>query len=273
MWLLSRKYPFNTQSKWYKDSLIYSLIVFLILYFLRPFGFSSYTGNHLIVSVAFAAITFACSAVSHWMIWRPLQRHISPWTIGWHALCILLMLMLIAIFNYLFFSFLFEIPLSLSLFGMFFWWSFLMSIIITIISTMISYNRKLRHDLASLLPNSTEQQQDILITIHDTSVRGADLELPINDFLYAEARKNMVAVVYQQDDRIVETEIHTTLSSLLESLPHENIFQCHRSFVVNLNNITAASGNSNGYQLTMKDCRHIVPVSRSFVPKLRTFIS
>lgn len=107
------------------------------------------------------------------------------------------MLMLIAIFNYLFFSFLFEIPLSLSLFGMFFWWSFLMSIIITIISTMISYNRKLRHDLASLLPNSTEQQQDILITIHDTSVRGADLELPINDFLYAEARKNMVAVVYQ----------------------------------------------------------------------------
>ena len=99
------------------------------------------------------------------------------------------------------------------------------------------------------------------------------MELPINDFLYAEARKNMVAVVYQQDDRIVESEIHTTLSSLLASLPHENIFQCHRSFVVNLNNITAASGNSNGYQLTMKDSRHIVPVSRSFVPKLRTFIS
>ena len=54
---------------------------------------------------------------------------------------------------------------------------------------------------------------------------------------------------------------------------YENIFQCHRSFVVNVNNITAAQGNSNGYQLTLGTCTNTIPVSRSYVPRLKAFIA
>jgi DNA-binding LytR/AlgR family response regulator len=43
--------------------------------------------------------------------------------------------------------------------------------------------------------------------------------------------------------------------------------------VVNLNNITSAQGNSNGYQLRLGHCPTIVPVSRTYVPKLRSFIA
>lgn len=32
-------------------------------------------------------------------------------------------------------------------------------------------------------------------------------------------------------------------------------------------------GNSNGYQLTLRNCTNIVPVSRTYVPKLKAFIS
>ena len=69
-------------------------------------------------------------------------------------------------------------------------------------------------------------------------------------------------------------EVHATLSAVLDDLQqYENIFQCHRSFVVNLNNITSAQGNSNGYQLKLGKAPTTVPVSRTYVPKLRSFIA
>ena len=111
-------------------------------------------------------------------------------------------------------------------------------------------------------------------TIHDTSVRGDDLQLPINDLLYVEAQKNNVSVCYVKDGHVNSSELHTTLASVLNDLEeYGNIFQCHRSFVVNLNNITSAQGNSNGYQLKLGKCPTMVPVSRTYVPKLRSFIA
>ena len=69
-------------------------------------------------------------------------------------------------------------------------------------------------------------------------------------------------------------EIQSTLAGVLDDLAeYGNIFQCHRSFVVNLNNISSAKGNSNGYTLELGDGLATVPVSRSFVPKLKSFIA
>jgi DNA-binding LytR/AlgR family response regulator len=69
-------------------------------------------------------------------------------------------------------------------------------------------------------------------------------------------------------------EVHTTLTAVIEELKdYENIFQCHRSFVVNVNNITSAKGNSNGYQLRLGNCPLSIPVSRSYVPQLKSFIT
>ena len=77
-----------------------------------------------------------------------------------------------------------------------------------------------------------------------------------------------------KEGKTVTTELHTTLAAVLDDLKdYENIFQCHRSFVVNLNNISSAQGNSNGYQLKLGKCPTTVPVSRTYVPKLRSFIA
>ncbi|MBO4607329.1 MAG: LytTR family transcriptional regulator DNA-binding domain-containing protein, partial [Prevotella sp.] len=42
---------------------------------------------------------------------------------------------------------------------------------------------------------------------------------------------------------------------------------------VNVNNITSARGNSNGYQLTLGPSTATIPVSRSYVPQLKAFIA
>jgi DNA-binding LytR/AlgR family response regulator len=172
------------------------------------------------------------------------------------------------------FSYIFKFPITFSLFLIFLYWTLIIGVFITIASIGIEYNRFLREKMEALLSNTTEEQKDINITIHDTNVRGNDLTIPINDLLYIEAQKNNISVCHIKDEKPVFVEVHTTLSAVIDELKdYENIFQCHRSFVVNVNNITSARGNSNGYQLRLGICPNSIPVSRQYVPKLKAFIA
>ena len=273
MSFLTRKYPLPQGSHWLRDCIIYCVIVFLILYLLQPFGFSMYKGNKFLVSLLFGAVTFVCCYVFG-MAFYPFQKSISPWRIWHQILSILALILFISIGNFFVFSWLFHIPITLTLFLMFLYWTLIIGVVVTICSVSQNYYRYLRNQLESLLDKTTEEQTDIVVTIHDTNVRGNDLQLPINSLLYIEAQKNNVSVCYVKDEKVTYTEIHTTLAAVLEELSeYKNIFQCHRSFVVNLNNITSAQGNSNGYQLRLGHCPTIVPVSRTYVPKLRSFIA
>ena len=77
-----------------------------------------------------------------------------------------------------------------------------------------------------------------------------------------------------KEDHVVSVDVHNTLTRTLEELKgYDNIFQCHRSFAVNVNNISSAKGNSNGYQLKLDKCADIIPVSRSFVPQFKTYLT
>ena len=273
MSFLTRKYPFPKSSHWLRDCAIYCAIVFLILYLLQPFGFSMYGGNKLLVSLLFGAVTFVCCYVFG-LAEKPLRRFVCPWRVWHQALLVLAMVLFIGICNFFVFSSVFHYPITFSLCLLFVYWALIIGVFVTVFSVGISYYRHLRSQLEMLLDKTTEQQTGISITIHDTNVRGNDLELPINDLLYIEAQKNNVVVCYVKDGNTQKAEIHTTLSAVLNDLrDYENIFQCHRSFVVNLNNITSAQGNSNGYQLKLGNCPTTVPVSRTYVPKLRSFIA
>ena len=73
-------------------------------------------------------------------------------------------------------------------------------------------------------------------------------------------------------NRLINQQLRTTLTSVLADANEKSIFQCHRSFIVNPSNIRSAHGNSNGYQLAVGDEHHTVPVSRSYVKTLRSFV-
>lgn len=273
MSILSRKYPFPISSHWLRDCILYCIIVFLILYLLQPFGFSMYQGNKLLVSLLFGFVTFGCCLLFG-QAERPMHKYLKPWRIWHEALAILSMILFIGICNFLVFAIIFSLPITLILFLKFLYWTVIIGVFVTVCSVSLSYYRYLRNQLEELLDKTTDQQTDITVTIHDTNVRGNDLQLPINNLLYIEAQKNNVSVCYINNDKTATAELHTTLAAVLDDLQaYQNIFQCHRSFVVNLNNITSAQGNSNGYQLKLGKCPTVVPVSRTYVPKLKSFIA
>ena len=42
---LTRIYPFKQSRRWLRDSIVYGVAIWAILYMLQPFGFSMYNGN------------------------------------------------------------------------------------------------------------------------------------------------------------------------------------------------------------------------------------
>jgi hypothetical protein len=257
-----------------RDSIAYGVVIWAILFLLQPFGFSMYQGSKCLVAAIFGFVTTFCYALYSRALCRHLYCRVKPWRI-WHEGCTVLGLILfIAICNFLLFSLIFRYPITLSFFLLFFYWTVIIGLFMTVFSIGIQYNRSLKDRMEALLSNTTEEQKDIMITIHDTNVRGNDLTIPINHLLYIEAQKNNVSVCYLKDGKPTNLEIHTTLMAAVEELKaYENIFQCHRSFVVNVNNITSAKGNSNGYQLTLGTCTNNIPVSRSYVSRLKSFVA
>ena len=274
MSFLTRTYPFTQSRNWLIDSLVYGFAIWAILFFLQPFGFSMYQGSKCLVAALFGLVTSGCYACYGWAVVRPLHSHFKPWRI-WHQGCTVFGLILfITLCNFFLFAAIFRFPVTLAAFSAFFYWTVIIGIMMTALGIGIEYNRSLRERMEALLSNTSEEQKDIMITIHDNNVRGNDLMIPINSLLYIEAQKNNISVCYMKDGKPATIEVHTTLTAVIEELKdYQNIFQCHRSFVVNVNNITSAKGNSNGYQLTLGPCMNSIPVSRSYVAQLKSFIA
>lgn len=268
--ILHRKYPFK-ESTW-EEQLLYAFIVFLILYLLRPFGLSVVKGALLLPCFVSGLITFLVELI-HAAVTRQIVKRKQKWTILDAGIAAVLLIVFIGVGNFTFWALYFGADLmNISLFLLFLYWTFIIGLFITFISIGLSYNRLLKAELASMLNNTTEEQADVRISIRDATVRGKALELPVNDFLFAESVRNDIIVHYKEQDTIADRTFRMTIAELLRQLPYENIFQCHRSFVVNINNVTSAKGNSNGYVLTLSPARMTVPVSRSYVAKLKSFL-
>ena len=271
--ILKRKYPFEFNDHPVKEGLFAFAIVFLLLFFLQPFGISEYDGNKLLVSLAFGLVTFVCCLALDYLIVIPLQKHVKTWRIWHQVLTVFVEILIIGIGNFFMACLLFQYPVDQWACLEMVYYTIIIGIIYTVLSTSISYHQYMRKQLDALLEKTTQEQMGISVTLHDNRVRGNDLCLPLNDLLYIEAQKNNVAVFYVSNGQLNRNEIQSTLASVLNDLKdYPNIFQCHRSFVVNLNSITSAKGNSNGYTLELGGGLATVPVSRSFVPQLKSFV-
>ena len=267
-----RTLPKNNIGNWLQAGLISGAIVFFLLFFLRPFGLGQFEGNLFIVALCFSLLSVAVTWCYGECVFRPWVRRVKTWRVWHECVAILLLLCCISLANSILSILWFPNPVSLQLFLAYLYATLLFGIPITLTIVALEYQKRLRTRLAELLPKDIDAQTTQTVTFHDTSVRGNDLTLHLSDFLYAEAQKNFVDIYFLQEGHVEHQQLRTTLTSVLADANEKSIFQCHRSFIVNLNNILSAHGNSNGYQLTVGDEHHTVPVSRSYVSKLRSFV-
>ena len=268
-----RPYPLEDRDRWSKYALIAGAVVFFFLFFLRPFGLATYPGNIFLVSLYFTAVAFALTLLYGRLVFNPWAKLVKVWRVWHQILAFVLLLCFISVGNSIADSALFGGRVSWMRTLAYLYPTLIIFIPIMLINISLGYQKRLRTRLAEMLPKEEPSKETgQTVTFHDHNVNGTDLTLPVSDFLYAEAQKNFVDVCYRREGRVEHCQLRSTLTSVLADANVPKIFQCHRSFIVNLNNITAAEGNSNGYRLTMGDASCVVPVSRSYVAKLRSFI-
>ena len=112
MSFLSRKYPWQERGPWIRDCALYCVVVFLILFFLQPFGFSMYGGNKLVASLLYGAVTFLCCLVYEWVVAGPLQKRVKPWRIWHQALTVLGLVLFIGLCNMVLYSIMCHYPIG-----------------------------------------------------------------------------------------------------------------------------------------------------------------
>ncbi len=112
------------------------------------------------------------------------------------------------------------------------------------------YLKHLLRTEASPIPIRTQQKNDVF-------------DLHMNDFLFARAEGNYVAIYLRENEGSKRLLKRLRLSDLEQQLSvAASICRCHRSYLVNLAAVKDIQGNAQGYRLTIDHSEETVPVSR-----------
>ncbi|AKP49679.1 Response regulator receiver protein [Cyclobacterium amurskyense] len=93
------------------------------------------------------------------------------------------------------------------------------------------------------------------------------LSLKSSDILFIEAADNYSIIYYRDSDTIKKEMLRNSLKALSEQLKDFAIKRCHRSYLVNVQNVKLAKKASGKVSLHLEGSVSIVPVSRKFTPE------
>jgi len=278
--LFSRPFPVmeDWEMRWVVI-LFHGIFVVVFLSIFKPFQ-EVFTMDNPFVNVGFGLVVSAVLAFNHFLISTILPVDLKKWTIGKSILWTLydVLAVIIGIFIY---------KNYWTAFDFFTWnglwkvtYSTVLSAIIPImISTILLENWLLRRNLrrAGQLQKSVQQQQPEIVVPQVTPIVTPELltlysdnksewiKLRPNDLILLESSDNYVCIHYREKDKIQKKLLRSTLTKMEIQITIPSIFRCHRSFMINLNQIKQVNGNSRGLQLDLLDMEQAIPVSRKYV--------
>jgi hypothetical protein len=280
--IFQRPFPLETDSaKRVMVSALFGVCVAAILLALQPFGLSRYQGDWKTLIICFyGVITFLCMMSNYFVLEKIFSKYFEEesWTVGKHIIFLLIHILTIATVNFLYSCFVFSFDFHwLSLLN-FIGWTFSIGLFPTVIQTLILERRywkqnvaeaaKITSDIEELRKEITKKKpQSIptpkLITLIGSSAK-EQYELNPVSILCVQANDNYVTLFYESSETVKKVLFRATLKALEEQLSQQsNFYRCHKSYIVNVNNVFKVSGNAQGYKLHLSDLEFVVPVSRS----------
>jgi tetratricopeptide (TPR) repeat protein len=92
-----------------------------------------------------------------------------------------------------------------------------------------------------------------------------ELILDQKDIICFEANDNYTAIYYSLNGKVKKDLKRITLKKVEEQLVEISDFvRCHKSYIINLGNVSHISGNAQGYKLHLQMIDFSIPVSRNF---------
>lgn len=93
------------------------------------------------------------------------------------------------------------------------------------------------------------------------------LAIDLENLLFLRSADNYVAVYFKKDDKVKKELVRTTLKRLETELDEFPIRRCHRSYMVNIKNISISMKSQKGLTLAIRDYpEETLPVSKNYKP-------
>ncbi|MCF8277796.1 MAG: LytTR family transcriptional regulator [Flavobacteriales bacterium] len=277
------KQPFPDKAE-LKQSLItifwVGVFVGLFLFLIRPFSIEGPWADLAWASAGFGAVT----VVFGWMfelatrfIFK-IETHGPSWTLGKWMFTSIILVVWIALGNFLFVNFLSGWnAMGYFSFVRMIGYTSLIGIFPVALSGVLIQLRATQKNEESALDISEHLHSDKEVENQQTIVleaeNGQQLGLKTMDVCYIEAMQNYVTVWFLKDGKLSKEMLRATIASVEEKFAGTDVIRCHRSYLVNVDRIETVYGNAQGLKLKLRDVGVVeVPVSRSYIPKVRELL-
>jgi DNA-binding LytR/AlgR family response regulator len=262
------------------SSAFVGLLVFIFLVVFQPFGTHNFSHPYkYLLLLIYGLITFLAFVTLNSIFSKK-----KDWTVGKEIGKVLLALLISSFFSYLYnCKVISHVELSISNFLYMLIYTLAIGIPIAVIYILgrYIYLRNKYQLLANkyttqLESNSTKEKvqenSNELFEINTDNKKKA-LVIATNDFLYAESADNYCHVHYLLNKKANKETIRLSLNSLVLQTNHPCIKRCHRSFIINLNQVKKIKGNAQGYKLLLNEIEEEIPVSRNYINEIVPLLS
>lgn len=255
-------------------ALAFGPFVFLFLALLQPFGIASWqVEGKVLILASYGAITTVVMLVNfflfpalfpawfrdeNWKVWKEMA-----WAL-WN------------IFSIGMVNLLYSHQIGITKLDWEHFWTYqaltlLVGVFPVTIITLLNYsyllknNLKNAHRLTGIIESDVSALKEKPGYLHLPAENGKDfVRVPLSGLLYIESADNYVEIFWLEGDEPRRELLRNTLKNLAAQLADDKrLFRCHRSYMVNLENVIKVSGNSQGYKLHLRETDQLIPVSRN----------
>lgn len=285
---------FSFQGTW-PSALGISAIIVVLVYFLNLKSSALSPFDKIFYSAIFGVITLAVSLFNDLILVRLLPKWFDEqkWTLGKNINYIIWNFLAIAVANMAFMVYKGWASFTITSFLQIALTTLLIGIFPVILISLISHNKKLKKRLqeannlnlqlrsvtnsnsnkasspATTSPSNsstsvTKQAKEKTIKL---SSNQQTVNISVSHLLYATSEKNYLRIILEGKEDLLIRNTMKNLEQALNDFP--NIIRCHRAFMVNTDYIIGVNGNAQGYRLSLKSSSEDIPVSRTYIPKIK----
>lgn len=268
------------KSESYKEillsSIAASLLIYIFLIVFQPFGTENFRHQYkYLLLFPYSVIFGSAFLAADLSIIR-----FRDWNIGSELLKVTGILFLASILSYFYNTlFISQVTLSLGNYLYMFLYCLALGIPISTIYILSRYiylkrtHEKTAEEVSRQLADQNNPTVATFNKILSISVNNTDFQIPEENFICAQSMENYCSIYFSENDQVRKHVVRISLSKLLDQVQTDSIKKCHRSYIVNLNQVKNLKGNAQGYRLFLSEIDFEIPVSRSFIsliiPKLR----
>lgn len=280
---LNKPYPapeYNPKNSWI--AVVIGLFIALVLILVEPFGIDNLKTDYKALKIGgYGLVTFIVVAFFNVLIPKLLPDYFTDknWVVYKEILALLAMLTTIGLCNTLYSEIVLSdspgLPGMLLLIGQ----TFVLGVIPIGFMVGLDHRRlfnKYEAQSKALHPQSknVEAKREIPEILLIGENEGEKLQLDLTQLLFLESSANYVSIAYEIDGVLEKKLFRSSLSNMQKQLvSHNGVIRCHRSYIINLNRVTAVSGNAQGFQLSLPLFVETIPVSRKYVNEIRNWFS